>query len=285
MTQESIWIGNRYSDTRVFVLGESWYGAYEGDLATDAGWIQAYLEGRVTDRMYSKVANSCAMSRESYWHDVAFTNFVQCVGDIPSSRPSHEQYLDSQPRLRNLLTTLSPRAVWILGEEQARYSRPVVDEMKLISEVCWHPSRVGVTNERLAVSWRTLVSRISAQIDDRVTPSALLRTRGTAAGYMTKLESMSGAPMTLHVSDQTEPLAVKKFAFPKAAPVYEVTINGKKCQAVNTQGGSPIKRYTYFIWDGVSYYVSGHISALATATLERSNVVNLQYRATRRSSR
>lgn len=268
MTQERVWIGNRYPATRVFVLGESWYGTYEGDLVTDAGWIQAYLEGRVTDRMYSKIANSCGMSRESYWHDVAYTNFVQCVGDVPSSRPSHEQYLNSQHRLRNLLTTLAPRAVWILGEDQARYSRPVVDELKFICEVSWHPTRVGVTNERLGASWRTLQSRIGAQADDQAIPSTLLRTGGTVARYTTKLESKSGAPMKLYVSDQTEPLAVKKYAFPKAAPLYEITINGKKCQAANTKGGSPIKRYTYFFWDGVSYYVSGHISAISTATLE-----------------
>ena len=268
MTQERIWIGNRYPATRVFVLGESWYGTYEGDLVTDAGWIQAYLEGRVTDRMYSKIANSCGMSRETYWHDVAYTNFVQCVGDAPSSRPSQEQYLDSQPRLRNLLATFSPRAVWILGEEQARYSRPVVDELNLICEVSWHPTRVGVTNERLGASWRTLQSRIGAQADDQTMPSTSLRIGRAVAGYTTKLESKSGAPVKLYVSDQTEPLVVKKYAFPKAAPVYEITINGKKCQAANTQGGSPPRRYTYFLWDGSSYYVSGHISAVATATLE-----------------
>jgi hypothetical protein len=73
--------------------------------------------------------------------------------------------------------------------------------------------------------------------------------------------------MKLVVSNLAEPLVVKRYKFPVKAPVYELTINGKRCQAANTQGGTPLRSYTYFMWEGVSYYVQGHISPLATAIL------------------
>jgi len=114
MTQEKIWCGKYFLKSRVLVLGESWYGNYEGELATDAGWIQAYLENHVTDRMYTKISNACGMPRELYWHEIAFTNFVQRVGENPTDRPTKKCYINAKPRLKKLLNELKPQAVWIL---------------------------------------------------------------------------------------------------------------------------------------------------------------------------
>ena len=54
--ETEIWIGDRYRETGILVLGESWYGSYPDRLATDAGYIDAYLARQVEDRMYSKLA-------------------------------------------------------------------------------------------------------------------------------------------------------------------------------------------------------------------------------------
>ena len=40
---ERIWTGATFPDVGILVLGESWYGDYDGDLVTDAGYIAAYF--------------------------------------------------------------------------------------------------------------------------------------------------------------------------------------------------------------------------------------------------
>ena len=73
---ERIWIGPTYSKLGIFVLGESWYGDFSGDLVTDDGYIRAYLEGSVTDAMYTRIANACELERKEFWNGIMFTNFV-----------------------------------------------------------------------------------------------------------------------------------------------------------------------------------------------------------------
>jgi len=142
---ERVWIGPQYDALRVLVLGESWYGDYEGDLVTDAGYIAAYLTGTQVDRMYTKMANATGLGKK-FWELVAFTNFVQRVGDTLDSRPTTQHYLDARDRLRLLLSELSPKGVWILGTEQGAYSAPVVRATGVACEVSPHPTRIGVTS-------------------------------------------------------------------------------------------------------------------------------------------
>jgi hypothetical protein len=209
------------------------------------------------------------MPRAEYWHGVAYTNFVQCVGAVPSDRPTSQQYVDAKPRLLRLLSELAPRGVWVLGEEQSRYSRPLIEEAGLICEVARHPARRGVTNEMLGASWRRLQQQLDVGSRARSAPDQRVEGNNQdVTGLANRVPTRHAGTLRLVVSNMTEPLVVKKYKFPTTAPVYELTINGNKCQAANTQGGSPLRRYTYFIWKGVSYYVPGHISPLATACLE-----------------
>ncbi len=104
-------MGPQYGSSRVLVLGESWYGDYEGDLVTDAGYIAAYLADQQVDRMYSKMANASGLGKKRFWELVAFTNFVQRVGDTLNCRPTRQQYLDAQDRLRRVLSELKPKGV------------------------------------------------------------------------------------------------------------------------------------------------------------------------------
>lgn len=113
---EKIWIGPNYSNRRIFVLGESWYGDYTDDLATDDGYIRAYLEGHQPDPMYTRMANACMgdnslRARRDYWHSLAFTNFVQCVGGNRADRPTTDMLKAAGPRLAALLELHRPAGV------------------------------------------------------------------------------------------------------------------------------------------------------------------------------
>jgi hypothetical protein len=157
---ERIWIGPHYESLRVFVLGESWYGDYEGDLVTDAGYVAAYLANKQVDRMYTKMANAAGLGKKKFWESIAFTNFVQRVGPTRDCRPTSQQYLGAKDRLRRLLSELAPKGVWILGTEQGAYSEPVVLAAGIPCKVSPHPTRRGVTNAELGQGWRELMAML-----------------------------------------------------------------------------------------------------------------------------
>ena len=70
------------------MLGESWYGDYQDDLATDDGYIRAYLNDRVTDALYTRIANACEMEKQAFWESIMFTNFVQPISSTHQPPPS-----------------------------------------------------------------------------------------------------------------------------------------------------------------------------------------------------
>ena len=163
---EKIWIGPLYSEFGVFVLGESWYGDYPDHLATDDGYIREYLAGRQPDGMYTKMAKACAMTNPEFWNRIMFTNFVQRVGQFRKNRPKLEQYEAAAPRLEKLLVDHKPRGVWILGKEQGKYSKLVVESAGIPFEVTTHPTGYGVTSAELGASWEKLLKKMDANTGD-----------------------------------------------------------------------------------------------------------------------
>jgi hypothetical protein len=169
---EKIWIGPNYSNQRVFVLGESWYGNFTADLATDDGYIRAYLEGHQPDSMYSRMANACmgndsAQARRDYWLGLMFTNFVQCVGGNRADRPTTEMLKAARPRLAALLEVHKPAGVWILGIGQGEFSAPVVAAAGIPFEVTAHPTSYGLKNAILGASWKTLLVKAKSCVPVR----------------------------------------------------------------------------------------------------------------------
>ena len=162
MPSERIWIGPNFPRSGIFVLGESWYGEYTDDLVTDDGWIRAYLDRQVPDRMYTRMANACGMTRHQFWESVMFTNFVQCVGTLRENRRSAVMYAAAQSRLMALLESHRPRGVWVLGMGQADYSVPVIERAGIVAEVTPHPTSYGLSNAALGQSWKRLNERIAA---------------------------------------------------------------------------------------------------------------------------
>jgi hypothetical protein len=156
---ERIWIGSGYSSQRILVLGESWYGDFPGDLVTDDGYIRAYLEGRVSDAMYTRMANACELERRKFWEGILFTNFVQRVGATRDVRPTPEHYRSACARLACLLEEHTPRGVWILGLGQGAHSAPVVERAGIPYEVSAHPTSYGLKNATLGASWKALLAK------------------------------------------------------------------------------------------------------------------------------
>lgn len=160
---EQIWIGKHYQETGILVLGESWQGGFADVFATDSKYIAEYLAGFLFSRMCSKLANTCGMMRKEFWHQIAFTNFVQSARMPPSGRPSAQHFIGAKHRLEALLREIQPRGVWILGEEQGRYSAPIVKSAGIVHEITWHPMEPGATSVMLGASWNRLQIKLALQ--------------------------------------------------------------------------------------------------------------------------
>lgn len=153
------WIGDNFEARRIMVLGESWYGDWGAGYNSDHSYVAAYLAGELRDGMYTKMANACGMSRETYWHGILFTNFVTWAGSHRTDRPTRSMYKASALRLEKLLQQYKPKGVWILGKEQSEFSEPVVRQACIPHEVSLHPTSFGLRNQALGESWFRLQSR------------------------------------------------------------------------------------------------------------------------------
>ena len=159
---EKIWIGSTYQTRRIFVLGESWYGDFSNELVTDDGYIHAYLDGRVKDAMYTRIANACKIQKAEYWQSIMFTNFVQRVGATRKSRPTTDHYKSASARLANLLVVHKPVGVWILGIGQGEYSAPIIKSAGIPYEISAHPTSYGLKNSILGSSWSALLRKVNS---------------------------------------------------------------------------------------------------------------------------
>jgi hypothetical protein len=159
-----VWKGRDFDRTRILVLGESWYGSYEGELNFDHGWVSAWLRGEVRDDMYTKMARGVGLGNDDLWHSIAFTNYVQCVGPDRKHRPTRAMYDAGAIRLRAIIEEFKPRVVWLLGKEQAVHSSTVVGDFGLPSVVSKHPSFASYEDTRAA--WEEVCKLIRIDMRD-----------------------------------------------------------------------------------------------------------------------
>jgi len=159
---DQVWVGSRFRETGIFVLGESWYGDYAENLVTDSGWIASYLRGEQVDRMYTRMANACKLSPKEFWQSILFTNFVLRVGDVRANRPTRQMYKDAGPRLQKILSEHRPRGVWVLGIGQSEFSVPIILDAGIPCEVVAHPTSYGLRNAVLGASWKRVLEHSNA---------------------------------------------------------------------------------------------------------------------------
>jgi len=152
---EKVWLGPNYLSNRVFVLGQSWFGHYEGDLATDDGYIREYLAGNIHDAAYDRWARSSGMSLNDFWNGIMFTNFVQWTGPTRDPGPGAKDFKNAVPRLVALLNLHQPLAVWIIGKTQSKYSKPIVEVAQIACEVI----AIRASDYAFAESWGTLTAK------------------------------------------------------------------------------------------------------------------------------
>ncbi|MGH2523664.1 MAG: hypothetical protein ACRDH2_14265 [Anaerolineales bacterium] len=157
------WIGEQYaSGHRTLVLGESFYGSFPEAIATDDGYIRAWLAGElppgIREILYPRLANAVGPSRDAFWHGVAFTNFIiASVGPSRASRPTEAMYQAARVRLARVLAELRPARVWVIGKEQSAHSGPVIDEASIAWTWVRFPlSAPAMTHKELGARWQAL---------------------------------------------------------------------------------------------------------------------------------
>ena len=149
---DKIWIGQAFCRSGVFVLGQSSYGCYEGDIATDDGYIKEYLSGRIHDAAYDRWARASGKSKCEFWNNVMFTNLVLWTGPKRNPGPTDKQFKNAKVRLNAILDEHKPKALWIIGKTQSRYSVLVATERGIKSETV----AIRASNEDFAESWSSL---------------------------------------------------------------------------------------------------------------------------------
>ena len=150
----NVWIGKHYtaSNPKILLLGESDYGE-TGQLDK---YIPEWLDRKNPDHTFARISNTFGsnISREEFWHQIAFYNFVPgSLGPTRAHRPTSQLYLEAQPVLSEVLNALKPDGVLILGIEQSHYSKPVIERYGVACSVSPHPAARGLSNERLTTAW------------------------------------------------------------------------------------------------------------------------------------
>ena len=162
------WVGRDYTDRRIFVVGESYTGTYEGDLEYDDSYMAAMLAGRKVSgpELFIKMAEKLDMVLSTFWQQVAFTNMaLGSIGASNATKVTSAQLRAGQPRLEALFRLHKPKGVLILGIKTGEAVAPVCKRLGITYRTVYHPSGVNNANpktacssEMLKAAWRELTN-------------------------------------------------------------------------------------------------------------------------------
>ena len=160
------WVGRDYPQHRIFVLGESYTGTWDGDLEYDDAYMAALLAGKNVSgpELFIRMAEKLQMSLSTLWHQVAFTNMaLGSIGATNATKVTPAQLRAGQPRLESLFRHHEPRGVLILGAKTGDAAAPVCERLGITFRTVYHPSginnanpRTACTAEMLQSAWREL---------------------------------------------------------------------------------------------------------------------------------
>lgn len=163
---DRLWIGRDYATHRIFILGESYTGTYEGEMEYDDEYMAALLAGKpvLGPALFIKMAEKLDMSLQDLWHKVAFTNMsLGSIGATNAIKVRACQLNAGRPRLKSLLQRHEPKGVLILGAKTNMAAAPVCRELGIEHRTVYHPSgvnnanpRTACTKEMLQAAWRGL---------------------------------------------------------------------------------------------------------------------------------
>lgn len=161
------WIGAAFKPMHsVFVLGESYAGAYEGESEYDDVFWQQCLDGIRTDPLYEALPEKLGVAASSWWPQIAFTNL--CLGSIgPTTKTvvTPRQLREGLPCLVNLLDRLQPRGVLVLGAATRDAVGPPLRARGALWRWVYHPTgknnwmlggRYACTAEAVQAAWEDL---------------------------------------------------------------------------------------------------------------------------------
>ncbi|MBL8529801.1 MAG: hypothetical protein JNL68_19135 [Burkholderiales bacterium] len=162
------WIGCRYAQRRIFVVGESYTGTYEGDMEYDDTYMAALLAGKpvLGPELFITMAEKLNTSLSDLWHQVAFTNMaLGSIGATNATKVTPAQLKAGQPRLESLFRLHEPKGVLILGAKTGQAVAPVCKRLGIAHRTVYHPSgvnnmnpRTACTREMLQAAWRDLTA-------------------------------------------------------------------------------------------------------------------------------
>ncbi len=127
------WVGNNYWESagsfkkRILVLGESHYGDEESPSPLPPKLTVECIEGQISGKLWrfftiaAKVflggeADPSLEDKKTFWHSVAFANFVQeSVGSGPGTPPTKEMWEKGRSAFPEMLSELRPQLIAVLG--------------------------------------------------------------------------------------------------------------------------------------------------------------------------
>ena len=143
MCQFEPWVGDNYWDgfaggPRLLILGESHYGDGPPDRNLTKDLTRQYAEGQWNYNFWTGIMQTVvghtraeieqgvdlqsingdlaiAMCRESFWHSVAFYNYIEELLPGPGQAPPAPAWRAARPAFEVVLEALEPQALLILG--------------------------------------------------------------------------------------------------------------------------------------------------------------------------
>lgn len=152
------WEGHNYktSSPKLLILGESHYKREGSDRTTfTQEVIRSWAVGEQgTRRFFTIIAKVLSDNLNTYmsktekadfWNKVAFYNYVQeVVGDEPGDRPTDVMWQQAQQPLSQVIQSLLPDIVIVLGGELSYHMQQVENQFPATLFCHWyHPSSFG----------------------------------------------------------------------------------------------------------------------------------------------
>ncbi len=173
------WIGEHYGQTRLLLQGESTYSWMENEDIIHPSprhsieLVEEVIKEFPSNPFMTKLTRALASKeapnedeRAQSWSEAAFTNYVQTTVGIGSRiRPTSEMWLDAANSFPNLLESLKPRNIIVLGKDMWRnmpqtsiWLTDDVQGYRLSNNeitMCW-----AVNHPSAGLSWRRLADLI-----------------------------------------------------------------------------------------------------------------------------
>ena len=102
--------------------------------------------------------------------------------------------------------------------------------------------------------------------DTTATTTTATAATATAAAIAKKDPPKREAVVLLLTAEGIEPLRVGKYPMPVKAPRFPLSVNGQDVDAATTAFKD--MKYTYFVYQGVSFWVTGHLNPELGYTLD-----------------